>query len=266
MAFVPNNIRYRSVTSRALEQFYNAKGYILNELVNEQNQFSEVAKELLLLHFNSYTTWATDMEYSLLNCTVVDAAYIESLVAQVDRVTDYHQQLYEIHVDLFDPSFISLWQNISLEAFKFKIRQAEGLHQLVAYPTLVCSLNQYLQTCMYELYELDCLLGSGTTMGTSTNKSNRHQLLIYVDDFAVEYAQKTGRFMCAERLEHYRKLLHQPIPVMIKNYSSKNLSFCGRFEGDPDLVKLFQPLCANTSFIGAFTEPPPEDVHHYYKR
>ena len=48
MAFVPNNIRFRSVTSKALEQFYNAKSYILNELITEKNQFSEVSRELLL--------------------------------------------------------------------------------------------------------------------------------------------------------------------------------------------------------------------------
>lgn len=59
MAYVLNNIRFRSVSSKALERYYNSKSFILNVLIDEQRQFSQVAREILLLFFNSHSDLAT---------------------------------------------------------------------------------------------------------------------------------------------------------------------------------------------------------------
>lgn len=262
MAFVPNNIRFRSVTSKALEQFYNAKSYILNELITEKNQFSEVSRELLLLQFNSYTQWATDTEYMLLNCKIVDAIYVEALIADIDKIARYHEQIYDIHTYLFAPEFVSKWKNTSIEAFKNAMLKLEGMDHMVAFPTLMGYLTQYLQTCMYELYELDCLLGSAAIC--STNKSNCHQILLYVDDFVLDYEAETSVFLCAERLRRYTEIAN--LPVLVKNYSTRQLRFCGRFEGDSKLVDLLQPLCEEFTFLNVVTPPPPEDVLLYNTR
>lgn len=262
MAFVPNNIRYRSVSSRAFEHFYNSKAYILNELITEKNQFSEVARELLLLQFNSYTSWASDMEYRLLNCHTVDGEHGKMMVEEIDKISAYHAQLYDIHTDLFLPSFVSNWKNTSVEAFKHNVRKVIGQSQMIAFPTMMGYLTQYLQTCMYELYELDCLLGSAEV--GSTNKSNCHQILLYVDDFVLEYESETSVFLCAERLRRYAAVAK--LPVLVKNYSSRPLQYYGRFEGDAGLVNLMQPLCEEFDFLNVSEPPPPEDIMLYNPR
>ena len=42
MAYVLNNIRFRSVSAKALERYFNAKAFILNELTDDVNYFPNV--------------------------------------------------------------------------------------------------------------------------------------------------------------------------------------------------------------------------------
>lgn len=91
--FTPNNIRFRSVAAYTLEHFYGTKAYMLDVVINEQNQFSEAAKETLLLLFNTYSKWATDVEQIFLNRPILTRQEIEATLDAEAEVQARHKQI-----------------------------------------------------------------------------------------------------------------------------------------------------------------------------
>ena len=262
MAFVPNNIRFRSVSAYSLEHFYSTKAYILNVVVTERNQFSETARETLLLLFNSYSSWATRIEYLFLNNHVLTRKEIDETLAEDDKVQSEHLEIFELYPDLFAPKFIDVWYTINVHtrnAFRSIIQSTEGQSHLEAYPIILAALSASLQNCMYELYEIDCLFGSDFVDDhCSTNKSNSNSILLYVDNFALDYYFKSGVFMCEERIKYYSSIACQRLPTLVKNYSTSNVSYSGVIEGDEPLATLLK-RCAEYVDIIDIVLPIPAD-------
>lgn len=244
MVYVPNNIRFRSVSAKVIAHFYSNKAYILNELLMERNQFSEVARETLLLLFNSYSEWATRIEYLFLNNCILTRKEIDSALAEEDRVQSYHLEVFENYADKFQPQFIEAWYGINVHtrnAFRTIIQGTEGLSHLEAYPIIIAGLSASLQNCLYELYEIDCLFGSDFVQEqVSTNKSNADRMVVYVDNYALEYFFKTGIFMCEERIKYYSSLVQGRLPTLVKNYSTSAVTYAGVIEGDEPLATLLK--------------------------
>lgn len=251
--FVPNNIRFRAVSACSLEHFYSTKAYILDVVLMERNQFSTSARETLLLLFNSYSKWATDIEYLFLNNHYVTPTEIDAVLQLEQRLQSNHLEIFELYPQLFTPEFIEAWYKVNTHtrnALRSVITGVEGQSHLEAYPIIMAALSASLQTCMYELYEIDCLLGSELVSDQhSTNRSNSHQMLVYVDNFALDYYHKTGIFMCEERLKFYSALACRRLPTLVKNYSSCNVVFAGVIEGDEPLATLLKRCTAYVDVI-----------------
>ena len=244
MVYVPNNIRFRSVSAKAIAHFYSNKAYILNELLMERNQFSEVARETLLLLFNSYSDWATRIEFMFLNNNTLSRKEIDDALVEDDRVQSYHLEVFENYAEKFSPAFIEAWYSINVHtriAFRTIIQGTEGLSHLEAYPIIIAGLSANLQNCLYELYEIDCLFGSDFVPGQDgTNKSNADRMVLYVDNYALEYFLKTGIFMCEERIKYYSTIVHGRLPTLVKNYSTGIVRYAGVIEGDEPLATLLK--------------------------
>lgn len=260
MSFVPNNIRFRSVSSKAMSLFYGNKAFILNDLLMERNQFSEVARETLLLLFNSYTNWAQRVEYTFLNNSSVTDATIEALLSDDDKVQSYHLEIFELYPTLFCEGFVDQWYAVNLHtrnAFRALITSTNGMHTLEAFPIIVAGLSSMLQMCLYELYEIDCLLGSNYVPNQcSSNRSNADRLVVYIDNFTVDYYFQSGVFMCEERIKFYRAIACGKFPVLIKNYSSGRLSFAGVIEGDEPLASLLKRCTEYVDIVDVISCPP----------
>lgn len=258
MVYVPNNIRFRSVSAKAIAHFYSNKAYILNELLMERNQFSEVARETLLLLFNSYSEWITRIEFMFLNNNTLTSTEIDNTLAEEDRVQSYHLEVFENHAGIFKPQFIEAWYNINVHtrnAFRTIIRGTEGLSHLEAYPIILAGLSANLQNCLYELYEIDCLLGSDFVQEqVSTNKSNADRMVLYVDNYALEYFYKTGIFMCEERIKYYSTLVHGRMPTLVKNYSTGIVTYAGVIEGDEPLATLLKKCAEIVDIIDIISD------------
>lgn len=247
MAFVQNNIRFRSVAAKSLEYFYNSKAFMLNDLILEKNQFSEVARESLLLLFNSFSLWASEVEYLMLNKPVIGENEINVVVERIEKIHRSHCNIFDIHTDVFVPKFISVWQDAHTEtrnAFVLQVRKATGESQLEAYPLIINALVTMLQSTMYELYEIDCLLGSNFVVEQCTaNRSNTNRLVAYVDNFALDYYKATGIFLLSERIRQYLLVSCGTLPLAIKNYSSEVITFSnGLVSGDEPLASLLRLL------------------------
>ncbi len=259
--FTPNNIRFRSVAAYTLEHFYGTKAYMLDVVINEQNQFSEAAKETLLLLFNTYSKWATDVEQIFLNRPILTRQEIEATLDAEAEVQARHKQIFEEHTQLFLPKFIEIWWSVNAltrKAFHTIIRSVEGQSHLEAYPIIMAALGSNLQNCMYELYEIDCLLGGDFVEDRcSTNRSNSNRMVIYVDNFALDYFYKTGVFMCEERIKYYNTIACRKLPTLIKNHSTCNLSYSGVIEGDEPLATLLKRCAEYVDIIDVETPRNP---------
>lgn len=244
VTFTPNNIRYRSVAACALEHFYGAKSYMLNVVINEQNQFSETAKETLLLLFNSYCKWAQEVESLFLNRPTLTDKEVGACIEIANEIQNDHLQIFADNPQIFEPRFMEIWWQANAgtrQAFRAAVAGTEGQSHLEAYPLIISALSSALQMCMYELYEIDCLLGSDLVADQcSTNRTNRNRMILYVNNYAMECYKTTGVFMCAERLKIYRRYTCSRIPVLIKNHSSSNLTYNGIIEGDEPLASLIR--------------------------
>ena len=247
MAFVQNNIRFRSVSSKALEYFYGSKAFMLNELILERNQFSEVARETLLLLFNSFSSWATEVEYLFLRRNIVTEDDVAILQERLDRVNATHLNIFDVHSELFTRRFIQVWLEVNKgtsEAFAHQMNKAVGLSNMEAYPLIIGSLVNFLQSTLFELYEVDCLLGSNFVVEQCTNnRSNTNKAVVYVDNFAFDYYKETGKFLLLERLRYYRSMACVPIPLLVKNYTAAVVNLVnGKIEGDKPLADLLRQL------------------------
>lgn len=259
MSFVPNNIRFRSVSSKSNQHFYGTKAYILNELLMEKNQFSEVARETMLLLFNSYSDWIMGIERVFLNQPVVTDKEVSEVLLREEQLQQYHLDVFKLHENLFEPKFVELWYRTNAhtrEAFRYVIRGTERQSHLEAYPIILAGLENMLQMCLQELYEIDCLLGSDFVHDRcSTNRSNGDRLVVYVDNFTLDYFTSTQIFMCSERLKIYSELTCGKFPVHVKNYSAGTLKFTGVVEGDPLLVALLNRCLPYVDIVDIETVP-----------
>lgn len=253
MAYVLNNIRFRSVSSKALERYYNSKSFILTELIDERKQFSQVAREIQLLFFNSYSDWATKVESLLLNRNTVDESDIQIIFQRFGEIINSNKHIFKIHSDVFLPQFLEVWGAVHKHIpknFKRRVRATVGMSHLEAYPKIIEALVGALQSTLFELYEVDCLLGSNLVPKPITsNRSQVDSLITYIGVDDLEYYKKTNIFIVKERLTHYLDKVLLPdivVPVVIKNYTDDTIALKnGVVVGDQPLGRLLTELQSN---------------------
>lgn len=223
--FVRNNIRYRSAASKALEGYYNSKAFILNELVKKESQFGENAKEILLLLFNKHADWLFHTEALLLGKEKVSESDVQLMQEDLRSVSDSVNAILEKHTEVFDPEYIRHWRVIHGQKFVVlldMIKSVNGMPRILAFPFATECLVEYLNSTLFEIYELDCLLGSDlVNTKLSDNMCSSNTLVLHIDDISVQYSEKTKQPAEIVRLQYYlNNILKESIqfPVVIRNY------------------------------------------------
>lgn len=225
MAFVRNNIRYRSAASKALEGYYNSKAFILNQLVTSDNGFGEEAKEILLLLFNRHADWLFHTESLLLDKAEVSEDDIQAMQAELSRVTNLVKETLQENADVFTEEYIEHWLFIHQQKFEVLIKMLEdvqGMTQIIAFPYVTECLIEYLNSTLFELYELDCLLGSEVVRNKlSTNDSHPYTMVLHIDDISLQYSSERDVSAEVERIEYYEKKVldrRSKIHVKVRDY------------------------------------------------
>lgn len=228
MAFVRNNIRYRSAASKAMEGYYNSKAFILNELINPDNGFSETAKEVVLLLFNRHTDWLSYSEHLLLDKSEIGPDEINSMQVSLGSIAISIQKTFDENSDIFDSVFIRHWTHIhynNLKVMKAALAEAEGMPQLIAFPYATECLVEYLNTTLFEIYELDCLMGSNFVKEQVTsNNSQPEKLILFMDDGTLSQRSAEDKQPELERFMHYVDELideEKQFCVEVRDYSNR---------------------------------------------
>ena len=253
MAYVLNNIRFRSVSAKALERYFNAKAFILNELTDERKQFSRVAREILLLTFNNYSGWVLNVESLMLNSPEITEEDLKLIFERQDELIAANRDICNVHDTVFTPEFVKLWMAIHhhvLITFRARAQESIGMTHMEAFPLVIDALVGGLQSTLFELYELDCLLGSSLVeTPISTNSSHLDHLITYVSREDLLYHNATGKFPLAERLNVYFNEVIKAgvqLPIIVKNYTEENVALKnGMVVGEQPLARLLSELVAN---------------------
>lgn len=250
MTYVLNNIRFRSVSSKALERYYNAKSFILNELVDEKNQFSETAREIMLLFFNNYSEWALKVESLLLNRNKVTESDVQIILTRYGELIESNKLIFSVHGEVFLNDFIKVWgkhhKHIQRN-FKARVKNTVGLSQMQAYPIIIDALVNALQTTLFELYEVDCFLGSDLVESKiTTNRASVDNLVTYIDGCTLDYYNTTGVNPVAERVAFYTSIMKcSELGIVIKNYTQKSVALReSELVGSVALISMLQEVQA----------------------
>lgn len=205
--FVRNNIQYRLIASKAIEGYYRSKAFILNELISPQNNFGSSAREIMLLLFNIHSESLVVIENTLLESHTVGAAESSAIHSEINRRFREVGRVFDQHMDVFDNNFIRPWLKIHKQVhmgFYEQLKCLAGMDRDLAFPYVTECIRIYLNAILFELYELDCLLGSTLVKRTvSTNNSNPDTLILFVDDLTKEYGEISKIDPEMERLKYY---------------------------------------------------------------
>lgn len=258
MAFVTNNIKYRSTTAKALEWYYNTKAFILNELSDSRNDFSKGARELLLMLLNNYKEWTDFTEQYLLDKKIVAPQDVDVIVANLQKIESVNMTVFDIHTEVFPPELLRVWKSAGATVRSFlyhKIQKAKGMDHLEAYPYLINCLLSSLQSTLYQLYEIDSLLGCEllkSNTNVTTNRSNPNRLVLLIDDNDIQAIAELGVFDPLERLQIYIQLVDKNSPVVIKNLSSQDATFLsstGELIGNSVLTQHLLPIVSDFNVV-----------------
>lgn len=228
--YVQNNIGFRVVSSKNLENFYRFKSSVLFELDNERNKFSGVAKEIMLLFLHKYSTWCTTVEALLINRHVIDETDIQIILQRYGEIVEENRQTFRIYNPIFDPEFVSVWRKNHKHvqySFKERVRATVGLRNTEAYPLIIDALVQALDSTKYELYEVDCLLGSSYVkkcITTNNSLQGNANLSMYVSNDILQYYYEKDVNLIKSRLQFYKETVLQDdveLNLVIKNYTNE---------------------------------------------
>lgn len=230
MDFIPNNVSYRSSTSKAFEIYYNSKAFMLNQLVEPNNGFGQTPREILLLMFNKHAEWIHPLESYMLS---VENVYYETTNFILDLATNSSYEIGTIidnNPESFDVEFVDHWRSIKKKnkaAFIADIREIEGENRTMAFPKVVDALIEYLNNTLFELYEVDCILGSDLAKEKlSENYSNPNSIILRFDDSTVKYHQiSEGENWEVNKLKYYIKNVVKEdvmFDLEVKNYAIRS--------------------------------------------
>jgi hypothetical protein len=227
MTFVRNNISYRSACAKALEGFFCAKAFQLNQIISTRNAFSETPKEVLLLMFNTHNRALFFVETLLLDKKTVTLEDVNAIIGELKSQFQEMSDIFDQNINVFDSNFIRHWMQIHKQLLYFLYSGVESVmhsNPMLAFSMITQTMIDYLNATLFELYELDCLLGSYLAKKRiTTNDSNPNVLILYMDDASQRYAVGTGLCPEIERLLYYVNTLIgvTRFDVQIHNYMTR---------------------------------------------
>lgn len=247
--YMPNNLRYRCSVAKTLEGFYNTKAFLLNQLCDESLRFSNTAKEILLVCLDKHNDWLGYVEYVLLGSENTTKDEIDSIKLALLRQARLTVRIFRENQHIFDSIFIEHWEKINqqnLDAFIDSVDECLDVQQLIAFPAIAEELMQYLNAILFEIYELDCMLGSNFVKNRlSKNNSSPETLLLYIDDGVLHLAASRNRNPSIERLQYYIKNLineNSSFSVEIRDYSKQGCFVALREEQITQIRKFLAEL------------------------
>lgn len=204
--FIRNNIGFRIIACKAIESYKNAQAFVLSNIIEGKHKFTDTPKELILLMFDNWFRYSMFLERfclaRLLQEFTDDDAKKISLEAQftMDNITDI-----VISNNIFESSFVNVWRRTHkyLDDYLFLcFEQQTGNRAQQVFPNILSTLCKYLNSSLFELHEIDCLL-------------QEQRIILSLDPVCIEYDVSTNKVLLAERYEVYRQIYDSPVDIKV---------------------------------------------------
>ena len=163
--YLRNNIGFRRVSACQFMAFFNAKAFMLGEILDgpKSSLFSPTSREILLQYFSAAGGLLFDIERLLIEChdgIVSDHAVAESEKFVLGFIHRLHKIIEENPSD-FDPAFAKVWLAISRTTMQPILDSAKPLLDgdiATAFAAITNFTLTYLNYVMFVLHELTCLV------------------------------------------------------------------------------------------------------------
>lgn len=163
--YLKNNIGFRRVSACQFMAFFNAKAFMLGEILDgpKSSIFSPTSREILLQYFSAAGTLLFDIERTLIQChdgVVSEKAVEDGEKLVIAFVTRMHEIIDTNPAD-FDPAFAKVWLEISRTTMHPILDSAKPLLDgdiATAFAAVTNFTLTYLNYVMFVLHELTCLV------------------------------------------------------------------------------------------------------------
>lgn len=217
--FFPNSIEFRIVSSKAIEKFKNVQSFQLNQLVNGRFFFPQDRREILLLKYDMWSRWLTEVENLFIELHETSDSIrqkdIDTVVALAEKTaTKYEHIITEEHTAHFKDEFSAIWIESHKHAFEYLIdsfRKLNGSyeHSFITIVDLLCQALQYTLTEIHEINEM-------------FKDPEATSIFLVMSDFCLRVHHDTGKCLAAKRIHTYKKYFNFT-HVWLKNYTDMHL-------------------------------------------
>lgn len=218
--FYHNSIDFRIVSSKALEKYKNVQSFQLNQLVNGKFYFPQEVREILLLKFDMWSRWLTEVENFFVerngHSSEISEEDINTLINLASKTATKYTDIIttEETKKYFDQDFSSIWLESHNHAYEFFIQDLQklsgGYHS--AYVKIVDILCEILRYTLTELHEINEMMKDPET----------ESAFMVISDYCIRFYKETGSCLIAKRCETYRKYFKFNT-LWFKNYTNSNL-------------------------------------------
>lgn len=159
--YIPNNIKFRIVTSNAIARFKSCQAFDFNEVITEGNRFHESTREVLLLEYDFWFKFVIRLEKLFLTMGRNESPKVlkHSLGAGIGFMLDEIEEIIYGHPSIFDPNlanYISQYHDSFSPLIKDLIlKDLDEENVCLAFPNIVNTMSSYLQQHVFILYEYD---------------------------------------------------------------------------------------------------------------
>ena len=195
--YLKNNIGFRRSSALQFMQFYNAKAFLLGEVLDgvKSDMFTPTAREILLQYFSAAERLLKEVEHELIACH--GGLVTEQAIGQVEKranefVCNLHHIIKSNPTD-FDPKFAAVWLDISHATAKPVLDSAKALLDgdiTTAFSSLTGFTSMYLNHVMFVLHELLCLFKGDSP-------------ILYVGSLDIDVLVQTSFCLAQTRLSVY---------------------------------------------------------------
>jgi hypothetical protein len=217
--FYPNSIEFRIVSSKAIEKFKNIQSFQLNQLVNGGFYFQQDRREILLLKYDMWSRWLTEVENLFIelheHSDIVRQKDIDIVLALAKKTSEkYESIILQDHPGHFHDEFANVWIEVHSAAFKYiieEIRAMNGTYEKVftKITDLICEALQYTLTEIHELNEM-------------FKNPEADEIFLVATPFCSKYYKSTQSCLIANRAKIYKS--HFAFTkVWFKNYTDDKL-------------------------------------------
>jgi len=216
--FIKNNIQYRIASSRALVNYKNAQVFLMSEVAfNPFHNFSNIAKEILLLKYDIWFDYLCEIEQYFL---VEKGKYItEENVNIINELSDmrvsYYKRIMRENEDVFEPKYIEIWNEVHELVYgylKETINDLIDLKKSEGFIKLTENVINVMNHSLYELYEIDVLFFT------------KKEFIFNFDSICNDYVEIFGDSLIYEKIRIFRKI-RKSDDVIIKEYDDAHISF-----------------------------------------